>query len=265
MSRRVTNALCCLAGSQLLLLGAALGTAGDEPKQPEPDLTDKHPHDNRFYLARLSQLRQELDRFNDDRRARDLLVQMVGTEYAYVGRYQKALESFDDRPGRADRKDQPGALDGYESRDAVDALLDLADRHQVIMINEAHHVPLHRAFTLRLLEGLYRRGFRYFAAETLSSRDDALAARGYPTLKTGSYIAEPVYADLVRTALRLRFTVVPYEFESATPPSKSDDPLAAQNACEEGQAKNLKERILAKDPKAKIIVHAGYAHISKKP
>jgi hypothetical protein len=31
------------------------------------------------------------------------------------------------------------------------------------------------------------------------------------------------------------------------------------------QAKNLKDRILAKDPKAKIIIHAGYGHISKQP
>jgi hypothetical protein len=267
MTRRLaTSSVCCIAGL-LLLLGLVLtaGLAADQPKSAEPDLQDKFGDDNRYYLARLGQLRQELDRFQDDPHWRDTLVQFVGTQYSYVGRYPKALECFDDRPGRPARDAEPGTLDGYESRDAVDTLLELADRHQVIMLNEAHHVPLHRAFTLQLLEGLYRKGFRYFAAETLSARDENLMTRGYPTLKTGVYTAEPVYADLVRTALQLGYKVVPYEYESATPPSQSDDPIAAQNAREGGQARNLKERILDKDPKAKIVVHAGYAHISKKP
>jgi hypothetical protein len=262
MPRPVVNFL--LPGA---LLGASvLAAAGEDRAKPaEPDLFNKYTDDNHLYLTRLGHLRRELDRFDKDRRWRDTLVQVLATDYSYVGRCQKSLELFDDRPASAKKDSKPAALERMESRDAGAALLELADTHQVIMINEAHHVPMHRAFTLGLLEGLYRKGFRYFAAETLSKRDDGLQARGYPTFKTGWYTHEPVYADLVRTALRLGYTVVPYEHESATPPSKADDPLAAQNAREDGQAKNLKERILAKDPKAKIVVHAGYGHVSKKP
>jgi hypothetical protein len=269
-NRRTTSlAACFVAG---LLLGAVFTTAAPadpaaaRPKPPEPEWNrvNQFGGDNRFYLTRLSWLRWELGRFRDDRRGGDLLVQLVATEYSYVGRYREALEAFDDRPDGPDQKEDPPALDGYEPRDAVAALLELADRHRVILLNEAHHVPMHRAFTLRLLQGLYRKGFRYFAAETLTARDDALQARGYPTLKTGAYLPEPVYADLVRTALRLGYKVVPYEFEAATSPWQSNDPVAAQNAREEGQARNLKDRILAKDPGARIVVHAGYGHISKK-
>jgi hypothetical protein len=194
-----------------------------------------------------------------------MLLQLLGTEYSWIGRYQKSLECFNSQ--YYSRRKQPAQLvdaDRFESCDAVAAILELADKYRVVMINEAHHVPLHRAFTLQLLEGLYRKGFRYFAAETLMVGDGALQSRGYPTLKTGGYTAEPVYADLIRTALSLGYKVTPYECEdSPSPPS--DNPVPAMNFREQGQARNLKERILDKDPNAKIIVHAGFSHIYKKP
>ena len=159
---------------------------------------------------------------------------------------------------------RPSSMDS-KLRDAVTAILDLATRHQVVMVNEAHHVPLHRAFTILLLEDLYKKGFRYFAAESLSEKDAYLQRRGYPTFDTGFYTHEPVYGDLVRIALRLGYTVVPYEYIAARPPAEANDPAAAQNEREEGQVHHLKQRILDKDPQAKILVHAGYGHIGEMP
>jgi hypothetical protein len=193
----------------------------------------------------------------------DALKQMLGTEYSYVGRYQKALDCFDRPFGRPKKTGQLVSPEQYESCDAVAAILELADKRQVIMINEAHHVPMHRAFTLQLLEGLYRKGFRYFAAETLVAGDTTLETRGYPILRY--YLAEPIYADLVRTALNLGFKIVPYEFTGTPGVFEVADPIPGMNAREQGQARNLKERILDKDPTAKIIVHAGYSHICKSP
>jgi hypothetical protein len=117
---------------------------------------------------------------------------------------------------------------------------------------------------------LYRKGFRYFAAEALTAKDGGLQARGYPTLKSGYYLHEPLCADMVRIAMQLGYQIVPYEYEPDPPrtirdPASRDDSLELQNAREEGQARNLKERILSKDPRAKILVHAGYGHIGKKP
>jgi len=144
-----------------------------------------------------------------------------------------------------------GALDGRRPVDALRYLADAASRTQVVMINEAHHVPQHRAFTLRLLAELRRRGYRYFAAETLSSADEGLARRGYPTAATGPYIGEPLYGDLVRTALRLGYTVVPYEASPGDPDR------------ERAQAEHLARRILDHDPHARILVHAGYNHVNE--
>lgn len=247
----------------------------------EPEADDKSPvepnlflpsNNNSAYLSDLRRLRQELARVEKDRDWRNAFLQFVGTQYSFIGRYQKALDSFDVQLGRSSTSSRE-AIDytGYESSDAVATVLELANRHQVIMVNEAHHVPLHRAFTIELLEELYRKGFRYFAAETLTIKDEDLHARGYPTLKTGYYLHEPLYADLVRIAMRLGYQIVPYEFEKpegkkiGKPALVDDNFFETQNAREEGQARNLKERILDKDPKAKILVHAGYGHICKKP
>src|SRR4029453_18404047 len=63
-----------------------------------------------------------------------------------------------------------------------------------------------------------------------------------------------------------RSTLKTTAYESDDSPSQqTDNPVPAMNVREQGQAKNLKERILDSDPNAKIIVHAGYAHIYKKP
>ena len=43
-------------------------------------------------------------------------------------------------------------LEGYKPVDALKALARAAAGVQVVMINEAHHVPQHRAFTLALLK-----------------------------------------------------------------------------------------------------------------
>jgi hypothetical protein len=142
-------------------------------------------------------------------------------------------------------------LDGYAPLDALETLAEAADSVQVIMINEAHHIPQHRAFTIELLGALRKKGFTYFAAEALGN-DPGLAERGYPTEKTGTYFAEPLCGDMVRTALHLGYKIVPYEPE----PGSGDR--------EGEQAANI-ARILQADPRAKILVHAGYSHIEELP
>lgn len=149
----------------------------------------------------------------------------------------------------ADARKADDLLD-LQQVDALAYIVGAADRERVIMINEAHHVPQHRAFSLALLYALRAKGFRYFAAETLAEADADLNRRGYPIESSGGYSSEPVYGDLVRTALSLGYRVVAYEAAGA------DDR-------ERGQAQNLVRRTVGMDPSAKVFVHAGYAHIAK--
>jgi len=189
----------------------------------------------------------------------------MGTINSYVGNYLEALSSFDKfRPQNYYAPEFRSSLDNYKPYNALAIIQSIADSHQVIFINEAHHVPLHRAFSIRLLKMLYDKGFRYFAAETLIELDKELNRRKYPLQQiTGGYTDEPVYGDLVRQALKSGFKVIPYEH--FVPCNAFDDTTKnCQNQRERGQAQNLNDRILVADPTAKIFVHAGYGHISEK-
>jgi hypothetical protein len=123
----------------------------------------------------------------------------------------------------------------------------------VIMINEAQDKPLHRAFTLSLLADLYHEGFRYLAMEML----DNSSARDLSRLSvhSGFFCAEPVAGELIRTALALGYTLVSYEDTAAyrhTPTER--DSIQALNIW----------NVFRRDTGARILVHAGYAHISKR-
>lgn len=156
-------------------------------------------------------------------------------------------------------------LEDFKAISAFEAIKTAAGSHRIIIINEEHRVPAHRALTHRLLAALYAKGFRYFAAETLYESDADLNRRGYPVQKSGWYTADPVFGDVVRQALKLGFKVIPYEFIPEKCQPEPDNPMYCANLRETGQAQNLSDRIFKNDSKAKILVHAGRGHASKEP
>ena len=179
--------------------------------------------------------------------------------FAFAGDYQSALQylvksydSVDDETRRKVYKMAEG-IKNIEHVDARHYINFAAKAHRVIMINEAYDKPLHRAFTLSLLAGLYREGFRYLAMEMLNNFSNHSLSR--LTLHTGYYTAEPVAAELVRSALAMGYTLVSYEDTAAS--------VHTETQRDSIQAENIYE-VLRKDTAAKILVHAAYAHISKK-
>ena len=268
----------CLAILAIAVLAGTLTASPDgEGPAKKPDPADPFaglPFLDRTgrYLERIVALRQrraDAGRVGQDDR-RQILEQLLAAEEAAVGRYHEAMRLMDSFSPAS-----PGAgpdLDGYEVRDAVRTILELADRHRVVMLNEAHHDPRGRAFAGLLLAGLHQKGFRYFAAETFNPEDmPGLAKRGYPTLATGAYTSEPVFGDLVRQALRLGYAPVAYEHNPDEPPAqqaRQNDAAAVGRQIDqrgEGEARNLKERIFDKAPQARVVVFAGYSHIRKVP
>ena len=259
----------------LLMLGFGFlclpASQAQVPSQGLPAPYGLEPNAPGNYLAPLAALRPARERYAASPQWRDSYFEELAAHESFVGNDAEAVADFDlagpppEELADAEARAAVGALRGYRPTDARQTILNLAKTHQVIFINEAHHVPAGRAFTLSLLSGLYARGFRYFAAETLGDGDAPLQARGYPTQKTGYYTSEPVFGDLVRTALRLGFNVIPYEYHLK--PSQgfgtSANPVADEELREQGEAQNLYDHILKHDPKAKILVHAGYGHISK--
>jgi hypothetical protein len=179
--------------------------------------------------------------------------------FAFAGDYRTALQylvkSYDSVDDGTRRKIYRTAanLEGIQHADAGKYIRFAAQNRQVVMINEAFAKPLHRAFTYSLLEEFYRMGFRYLALEMLDNfANHRLSSVG---MLSGYYVGEPVAGELMRKALELGYTLVPYEDTAAA--------VHTANQRDSVQAANL-YAVLQKDPGGKILVHASYAHISKK-
>ena len=229
---------------------------------PNPDTLV--PNFDGSYLAPLLTLRPLRASYVTSPMWGNFYLQMLGTDESFVGNDAEAIADFDaqvsdDTPALKETIAQDEVqLNSYTAVDARQVILAAAADHQAIFINEAHHVPMDRAFTLSLLRGLYAKGFRYFAAETLSQKDTKLQRRTYPVHDTGYYTNEPVFGDLIRTAIKIGYKAVPYAHIS-----QSDDPVAEQTERERGEAQNIYDRIFKRDPHAKVLVYGGYGHISK--
>lgn len=191
----------------------------------------------------------------NDRRLRSAIEQMVGTELAILGRPSEAARRFPSGDFRAAQQPLPTAGD-HVAVPAAAHVATLAAARRVVMVNEAHHLPRTRLLTLALLPRLRGLGFTHFAVEGLDPADAQLAARGYPTEASGFYVGEPIYAELVREAIRIGYRLVAYE-------PRDSGGLRHQNR-ETSQAMALK-KVLDADPAARVLVHAGYAHIDKQP
>lgn len=172
----------------------------------------------------------------------------------FIGDYPDASASFSIKQvPLADDSPSPLSSADYTARPALEVIPELAKNYQAVFFNEAHNVPITRTLTVQLLSKLRAEGFNYFAAETLYQSDTKLASRGYPIKGSGFYTEEPICAEMVRTALKLGFKVIAYEALSE----------ATGDAREAEQASNIYQQVFKQDPKARLVVDAGYAHIQK--
>ena len=216
------------------------------------------------YLAALAELQQRETQYLASSQWRGPFLDFISYASSFVGNYQAANLYFTMRQKlNPTQKLASSAIDQYTPLSALSVISQIADSQQVIMINEAHHVPLHRALTTRLLPLLYAKGFRYLALEDASPADAELHQRGYPLRRFGAYTIEPVFGNLIRTALRLGYKIIPYEYEGNCA-AKPDDPYFCANERERGQAQNIYDRILKEQPQAKILVHGGAGHIQER-
>jgi hypothetical protein len=185
---------------------------------------------------------------------RIIFSQYLSWYQTYIGDYAGARRSYSIRQV-AEANDAPSPLTDarFQQKPALDAIAALAKDRQAVFFNEAHNLPITRTLTIQMLERLRKEGFDYFAAETLYESDDKLQQRGYPTSESGFYVEEPLYAEMIREAIRLGYKVV--AFDSTTD--------AGGDAREREQAKHLYDRVFFHNPKARLVVNSGYAHTQK--
>lgn len=186
---------------------------------------------------------------------RDMAAQLLATELSFLGRPQEALRAFPYRGASHPDQSLPTTA-GFDSRPAVDWVAAQAGDYRVVMVNEAHHVPQTRVLTFLLLRALRDKGYTHLAVETLANDGSDPMPKGYPVRMTGIYTRDPLFAELLREARRLGYVLVPYE------PNDEGDGEQTQQQRETGQARAIAD-LLAKQPGAKVLVHAGYAHINE--
>lgn len=190
---------------------------------------------------------------NHDRAFQLIFGQYLSWFQTYIADYDAARTTFSiAQPPQGD--DGPSPLSGnYTVKPAGDVILQMTKDRKAVFFNEAHSAPITRTLTIQLLSKLREQGFNYFAAETLYDTDHDLQKRGYPTAKTGFYTNEPLYAEMVRTALKLGYHVVAYDVETA----------GVGDAREKAGANKLYNEVFKKDPSARLVVNAGFAHVQK--
>ena len=171
--------------------------------------------------------------------------------YSRVGHYKDAMRMaekgnlFSDKTRFAKNYENVTTIPLSEVMDSI------IENNRVIMLNEMHFNPHNRAFVISWLEKCYQNGYRYFAAETLFAKDSLVNERRTVLLgETGFYSDEPVFGDLLRTALNMGYTLVPYEA----------DGWGVDR--ERNEADNLIKNILDKDPEAKFLLLGGMGHIT---
>ena len=256
MSAARALALVALAGT--LAAPSAAAQAGGEGRPPF-ELSRPQPGDGPLSVS--LRLQGALPAYAPGASPHDWIVQMLAQEAGTLGQRDEALR-WGDAGLAAQRWDSVGTIPpGVRGVDAVGEIVRRASEAQVVMVNEAHHDAATRLLTLALLRPLYEQGYRYLAAETFAP--DSVLARSpdYPTADMGVYLDEPVFGALVREALGLGYTLIPYEQEEAQ--RIEGDTLSGQERRDLSQAQNLTARTFARDPGARVLVHAGYSHVNE--
>lgn len=183
--------------------------------------------------------------------------QISAADFAKKGNYKNALIHWDMGMPTQDKNYTKTEIDSINSKysvvNASEYIIQEAQKNQVVMINEAHHNSMHRAFTKSLLQSLFDNGYKNLGLEALNNGvdlDSALASRGYAIQKTGYYIKDPQFGDLVREAIEIGYNVFAYE-RIGTDFGKNR---------EIGQAKNI-QKVIDSRPDEKFLIHCGFDHL----
>jgi hypothetical protein len=253
----------------LLLSGGALSAekegAGASAMLMFQDAFERIAKDEGDAFSEYKNLRSIYSRLAEaDKRQAAQLLSMAD---AIFGRYQEAEDHYYAAFPKG-RKPIVCPVFGVSPQPVQDALRRFAADVQVVLINESHSIMATRALIYRLLPMLHGLGFKYLALEALTPatdvlkspnrgkalQDASLPGRGYPLDQSaaGLYLREPIYAEIVRKALALGFTLVAYETLQAE----------SRDEREAGQA-NALAKLIEAEPGAKVAVIAGYSHIWK--
>lgn len=185
--------------------------------------------------------------------------QTASWSLSFIGEYDKALEykdgQFPNAKSAAPGEEQIATFSKYRAADARDRILKEAASSQVVILNEAHHVSMHRVYLETLLEDLSKLGYRHLGIEALDPKDSILSRKRSPGKESGFYIQDPSFGNLIRRAFELDYAVFPYE-------QYGHDSAQRARGRELSQAMNIK-RMMDAYPEDKFIIYCGYDHAAE--
>ncbi len=154
---------------------------------------------------------------------------------------------------------------------SVEDLVEVGFSHsRVVMVNEAHNgirrCVRTRLVGVRILPRAHAAGVRHLAMEALDARfaERANRTRRVPP-RPGGYLAQEGMRRLIRVALDLGWTLVPYEADISKALAFADaNGMAATNWREQEQAKNLAAVMKTLGPDARLLIWCGNSHLEKK-
>lgn len=187
-------------------------------------------------------------------------LQSLGTERAFVGDTAGAMAAFDIMgrgQGKARAEDE-AMVDDAGVEDAVQAIVAQARTRRVVLLNEAHNMSMHRAFSQRVARELRKIGYTYLACEAFVDASPVFD-KGYVDQR-GYYTLDPVFGAWMTEAIADGWQLVAYE---SALPDQTMSPKQRLVAREKEQARNLVERIFERDKNAKVLIHVGYGHLYK--
>jgi len=238
----------------LFVLALALLQSSSAAEYPGESI-DRALRENRYLAAlKAAEVEAKVD-------TTGFMTDLLGLTQSFLSLERETLATFDSM-GAAPMPDiDSSPVDDAAALDAIPAIVEAAKDRRIVILNESHHMPRHRAFATELAVALRAVGFDTFGAETFADIEGA-KRRGYPDHSTGYYSQDPVFGELVRTVLGLGYECVAYE---ATPTAATPDIDQRQriNAREIEQARNLKERVFDANPDARLFVFVGYSHATE--
>lgn len=244
--------------SLLLFLGFILPTFAQNPAQAFDDI--KEPIMNYDSYKALKILRSGKTNYTSLPYGLHYYNQALATAYT-MNCYNSDSILVAEYTGSTGREPQQGTknvdtidLSSYKVLPAIDYIINRSKNQAVLMINESHTRAQSRLFLKSILADLYKSGYRSLCVEALNYQPQE-----YRDIKeimdSGYYTKEPCYAEIMRRALELGFTIYGYE-------ATLDDYKISNNR-DSLQAVHLRDIALSNPESAKMIVYAGHGHIFK--
>lgn len=180
--------------------------------------------------------------------------------------YEQALSTYQSFVGKvgavATEVTSPAPTTPYRLSEVAPQLNARARATSVVLLNEAHDQPVHRAYCQQLLRQLVPLGYTYFAVEALDPGEKAINQRKFPLSYSGFYTCEPNMGKLLRAATESGFQVFSHEISEAQE-KEFNDWKKRSNYRDSMQAVNILA-VLRKAPQAKIVALVGHDHVLEK-